>query len=82
MEEQKVVMIDPKFPRQFIACACIVAVIAYGGFCLFFDYNAEVFKWLFPALNVYPGAFFVLRQVEKGQDKCAEVKPVNTEMFK
>ena len=65
MNEQKVVMIDPKFPRQFIACACIVAVIAYGGLALFYEVNMDVFKWLFPALNAYPGSFFVLRQIEK-----------------
>lgn len=58
-------MIDAKLPRQFIACACIVAVITYGGFCLFFDYNAEVFKWLFPVLNAYPLWFFGARQWEK-----------------
>lgn len=58
-------MTDSKFPRQFIACACIVAVIFYGGLALFFEVNMDVFKWLFPALNAYPMAFFVVREVEK-----------------
>ena len=70
-------MIDVKLPRQFIACACIAAVIIYGGFCLFFDYNAEVFKWLFPALNFYPLWFFGARQWEKRKNGNVEVQAIS-----
>lgn len=61
-------MMDPKFPRQFIACFCIVAVVFYGGLALFYDVNMEVFKWLFPVLNLYPGIFFGVRQWEKRKE--------------
>ena len=62
-------MIDPKFPRQFIACASIVAVILYGGLAILYQgINMEVFKYVFGALNVYPAAFFIVRQVEKRKE--------------
>ena len=75
-------MIVPKFPRQFIACACIVAVIIYGGFALFFDYNAEVFKWLFPALNAYPLWFFGARQWEKRKNGGVQAIDTRTDEIK
>lgn len=58
-------MIDPKLPRQFIACACIPAIILFSGFALFYDINMEVFKWVMGVLNFYPMSFFVVRQIEK-----------------
>lgn len=54
--------------RQFIACACIIAIIAYSGFALFSDVNLDVFWKVFTALNVYVGWFFISREVEKKHD--------------
>ena len=51
--------------RQFIACACILAIIAYSGFALFGNVDLDVFWRVFTALNVYVGWFFISREVEK-----------------
>jgi len=61
----KAIKASKAWTRQFIACACIIAIIAYSGFALFGNVNLDVFWRVFTALNVYVGWFFISREVEK-----------------
>jgi len=64
------VMKDSKaWTRQFIACACIIAIITYTGFALFGNVDMAAFWRVFGVLNGYVGWFFVSREFEKTRDK-------------
>jgi len=53
--------------RAIIAIICIVAICVFSSFALWGDIDMDVFWKIFTALNVYPGAWFVARQVEKSK---------------
>jgi hypothetical protein len=63
----KAIRASKAWTRQFIACACIIAIIAYSGFALFGNVDLDVFWRVFTALNVYVGWFFISREVEKSK---------------
>ena len=57
---------DPKaWTRQFVAIACIMAIITYSGFALFGNIDMTTFWRIFTTLNVYVAWFFGSREVEK-----------------